>query len=806
MTQALSVVLPGMPGADPRSGGNLPIELSSLIGRRREVGEVKRLLAESRLVTLTGVGGTGKTRLALRAAAELGRAFGDGVWFVDLTELHGPGLLAQQVQDPDVLAYLVAAALGLREQGGGSPLQWLAEQLADRRMLLVLDNCEHLIPASAILADRLLRVCPRLRVLATSREPLTIAGETLFPVPPLRAPDPAQPPSVADMSRCEAVVLFVARAQVAVPAFQLTEANHVAVAQLCHRLDGLPLAIELAAARVRVLAPEQILDRLADRFTLLSRGSRSAPERQQTLRACVDWSFELCSKPERMLWARLSVFVGGFELDAVEGICADDLLPTSELVDVLSGLVDKSILVRVEVDGGSGVQARYQMLETIRDYGREQLVGAGKQVIVRRSHRDWYERLVAQAEAEWISDRQAYWYARLIKEYPNLRAAVEFCLTEPREAEAALRILVSVPTLYWWSRGMFSEGLGWLDRALVQATAPTALRARALVRAAYLASWRDDADTVRRFLEEGQGLAHRLNDIPSLALAAFVGTNTALHRSDLTGRIEAVEMGLTILSTAPEPDLVLRLSLLLTLGGYAIVVRDHDRAGRTFQEVLESTEPRGEDMCRSTAIWGLGLVAWREDADAEAGKRAAEAIRIERKMGRHDRYITTLSVALLAWIAAGQRRYGRAAALLGVVDTLVTASGIPLPAMLVADHDACQRQTRDALGDAAFADAFRDGEASPLDRAIAYALDERRETRASSQPAANAGTPLTRRELQIADLVARGLSNREIAQSLVISQRTAESHLEHILTKLGFTRRAQVAAWIADLRAGTNNG
>jgi predicted ATPase len=321
-----------MPTAGRATIGNLSAEVTSFVGRRREVGEVKRALAESRLVTLTGVGGTGKTRLAVRVAGDLRRVFGDGVWFVDLTQLHGPELVARELQDPDVLAFLVTATLGLR-QAGGSPLQTLVGELADRRMLLVLDNCEHLLPGSAVFADRLLRGCPEVRILATSREPLAIAGEVLLPVPPLSAPDLRQRPSLAELGRCESVALFLARVQAAVPAFQLTQANHVAVAELCHRLDGLPLAIELAAARVRALAPEQILGRMADRFALLSRGSRSAPERQQTLRACVDWSFDLCAKEERLLWARLSVFVGGFELDAVEGVCADEKLAEVDLLE-----------------------------------------------------------------------------------------------------------------------------------------------------------------------------------------------------------------------------------------------------------------------------------------------------------------------------------------------------------------------------------------------------------------------------------------------------------------------------------------
>jgi predicted ATPase/DNA-binding CsgD family transcriptional regulator len=773
--------------------GRLPVEVTSFVGRRQQLGEIKRLLSESRLVTLTGVGGAGKTRIALRLAAEVRRAFGDGVWFVDLTQLDGLGLLAQEVHDPDVLAYLVGATMGLRQQGGGQPLQWLAGQLAGRQMLMILDNCEHLIPASAILANTLLRECPGLRVLATSREPLAMTGEALFAVPPLPAPDPGHQLSLADLGRCEAVALFLARAEAAVPGFGLTEENQGAVADLCHRLDGLPLAIELAASRVRVLTPQQILDRLADRFTLLSHGSRSAPERQQTLRACVDWSFDLCAKPEQVLWSRLSVFVGAFELDAVEGVCADECLPQADLLDLVAGLVDKSILVRDDQDGGA---ARYRMLETLRDYGRDKLDRAGEHAEARRRHRDWYQWLAAAAQAEWISDRQPYWLARLGREHANLRAAIEYCLADSEEAEAALGLLTTLPRTYWWVWGWLGEARQWLQRGLAHrgVNVPTALRVRALTLALLLELFHGDLSAADQLLDEAHGLAQTVSPHDLDRLVVYRGM-VALFHGDLPAARDLLEHALTIVSNRPQLGVDLRLTVLISLGNAAELSGDRVRAEECGQEVLALTEPCGEIYYRAQGLWLLAVVAWRQGRLTEATTRAQDSLRLRRTSGMRDGYNIAVCLEQLAWIAARQSQYLRAAALLGAADGALRDLGVPIAASLVRDHEECLQQTRGVLGDGALTAAFTRGRSLPMEAALDYALDERSEPEPA--PAQSATTPLTRREQQVADLISEGLSNQEIATRLVISQRTAESHVEHILTKLGFTSRARVAAWIA---------
>ncbi|WP_125806836.1 LuxR C-terminal-related transcriptional regulator [Actinoplanes sp. ATCC 53533] len=781
--------------------GGLPAELTSFVGRRLERGELKGLLGASRLVTLTGVGGVGKTRLASRVAAEARRAFGGGVWFVDLTQLEDPGLLAREFQDPDALAYLVLAALGVGQRAG-SAVRQLADHLADRQALLILDNCEHLLPACAVLVDATLRACPRLRVLTTSREPLAIAGEVIYPVPPLPTPGPDRRPEVASLAGSESVVLFVARAKAVSPEFALTGEHVDAVVELCRRLDGLPLGIELAAARVRVLSPQQILDRMDDRFALLSRGSRAAPARQRSLRACVEWSFDLSSKPERLLWARLSVFVGTFELDAVEGVCTGERLPAADLMEVLTGLIDKSIVDRVDSRDGGDTQARYRMLEVIRDYGREQLIESGEQVALRERHRDWYQGLAARAATERISRRQTYWIARFTREHPNVRVAVESYLGEPGHGDSALRLVTGLPWAYWWSGGLCGEGLGWLKRALARTTEPTVLRVRALLLAGFLAGWLDDARGTMSWLAEGERLAERLRDAPGLALAAFVHGSAVLRQcDDLSGVVESAERGLAIVSALPErerqQELTLRMQLLLQLGPAAALTGQYDRARRCFEEALEIADAAEASLNRTWALWGLGLVAWREGHAPAADHHVRECLRSARATGVPDPYVAALGLAVLAWIAAGQRQHRRAATLLGAVDRIQSDLGrsVTRDRWLIADHNECEERVRTALGDAACTDDFRHGRALPLDDALGYALDGRRPT---STPPGGGAAPLTRREREVAGLIVRGLSNREIATSLVIAQRTAESHVEHILTKLGFTNRAQIAAWTAE--------
>src|SRR5215212_9532653 len=395
--------------AGRRATGNLPQDLTSFIGRRTELGEVKRLLSSSRLVTLTGFGGVGKTRLALRAATEALEQFPDGGWLVELGELR----------DGSLLVDVVAAGVGLRDQSATPLRDVLIEFLSTRRLLLVLDNCEQVVDAVAKLSETLLRACPQVRILATSREALAIGGESVLRLAPLAVPEADQDPTIGGMPGYDAVAVFAERAVAAVPGFELTENNKATVAKICSRLDGLPLAIELAAARLRAMSPEQILKRLDDRYALLTRGSRGAPVRQQTLGWSVGWSYDLCTPAEQRLWCRLSVFAGTFGLDAAEHVWAEDS-DSQDLIDLLSSLVDKSILIRTE---DSGV-VRFRLLDILRDYGDDQLRQTGGSSELRRRHRGWYQRMIDEAQKGWFSSEEVIWIDRTLRRAPREPTAI----------------------------------------------------------------------------------------------------------------------------------------------------------------------------------------------------------------------------------------------------------------------------------------------------------------------------------------------------------------------------------------------
>ncbi|PTR30191.1 putative ATPase [Rhodococcus sp. OK519] len=781
------------PTAGSSRQGNLPSTLTTFVGRRRELTGAKRLLSESRLVTLLGIGGVGKTRLALRVAEDVQRDFPDGAWFVELAELHDPGLV------PDT----VAEVFGLHDQAAQPTAHLLVDHLADRNVLLVLDNCEHLVDAAAKLVDELLRECPSVRVVATSREPLGVGGEAVLRVPPLPVPDPDRPPSLEALPRYESVTLFEERARAAVPDFAVTEDNRETVVQICHRLDGLPLPIELAAARLRALSPEQILERLSDRYRILTAGSRVAPTRLQTLRLSVDWSYGLCTQAEQRLWSRLAVFSGGFELDAVEGVCADGA-GSGNMVDLVASLVDKSILTAEK----TGTTVRYGMLETLRDYGQERLEESGECGRFRGRHRDWYLHLAEDAEAHWIGPRQPETVARLTRERANLRDALEFSVTDSAEGEAGVR-MANALFPFWFCRGMLGEGRHWFARVLAASDdGPDFRRIAALAAASQFAGMQEDFAAGTALVTEADRLAAEIGDPVADAIVSHARGRQALYRGELTEAIGHFERAVGPFRSLTDPHRL--IWALLALGLVAGMDGDIGRARACHEEVLAITRSRGESQCRARAMFLLGLTWWRQGGYDRATALFTEALALSVQVD--DRFAGAGCLESSAWGAALARDGERAAVLSGAAESLRQAMGVPpvlIPTMMLF-HEECRRRCRALLGERAFEGAFTRGGALEFADAVDYALS-RGDVSGLTRPEMDAPTApmrivvpaadapaLTRRERQVADLVAQGMTNRDIAETLVISQRTAEGHVERVLAKLGYGSRTQIAAWVAE--------
>ena len=770
-----------------QGGGNLPAEVTSFVDRRREVSETKRLLSATRLLTLTGAGGVGKTRLALRVAAGVRRAFVDGVWLVELAALQDHSLLEQTVAD----------TVGLQDQSARSLRDVLAGYLRNRQLLLVLDNCEHVADRCAALAADLLPAAPGLRILATSRHALSAPGEHILTVPPLPAPDPQRPPHLWKPAGNDAVQLFMERATLVRPDFEITAGNYATIARICRQLDGLPLAVELAAARLRVLSPEQVLARLDDRFRLLSAGSRVVLPRHQTLRAVVDWSYELCSAPEQTLWARVSVFAGGFDMDAAEAVCAGDGIDRDEVLDVLAGLVDKSILIREDQDHAPW--ARYRLLDTFRHYGRDALRAAGAEAVLRRRHRDFYLGLAERGEAEWFGPTQLQIAARARSAHANLRLALEFSLSTPGESQSGLRMAAALH-FYWFGCGFAAEGRHWLDRALALDTEPSRARATALWTNAYLALVQGDRPAATAMALECRDWALLRGEETTLAYALFVQGLLARFTNDLPRAQTLLEDALARFHARGE----LHVTVIITYVMLTVVAAfqgDFARAVKLSRQGLALCDRHGEQWARAYMVSTLALAEWVAGELTPASTHTKDGLRV--KHAFNDTFGTALCIERLAWIAEAVGECERAAVLLGAAQQLWSLVGRPLFSyqQYLAVHEACERQARSALGDRAFRVAFDRGAELDLDQAIAYALGEKP---APATAADTAGTPLTRREQQVADLVAESLSNKDIAARLVIAQRTAEGHVERILAKLGLTKRTQLAMWVTQQRENRN--
>ncbi|MGV0792731.1 ATP-binding protein [Mycolicibacterium sp. XJ1819] len=757
-------------------------DITRFVGRRRERAEVRRLLSVSRLVTITGFGGVGKTRLAVKCSVDLHRAFRDGVWFVDLATLSDPVLL------PDRLA----TTFGLGTQASGRTTDAVVEFLADRAVLLIMDNCEHLLGRCAELCARLLQSCAQLHVLATSREPLGVMGEAILPIAPMPVPDADTPfPEVDDVY--DGITLFLDRARMARPDLELDEADKGAIAEICRRLDGIPLALELAAVRLRGLSPPQLLDQVSGRFQLLNSGNRGAPERQRTLRDCVEWSYELCTPAEQALWAQISVFSGAIEVEAVAAVAAVDEGAASDqaVVELLLSLVNKSVLTCEP----SGEQMSYRMLEVIRDFGKEKLRESGALDEFRRRHCEYFLAMASRSEDQWGTEHQAHWIARLNRNHPNLQAALQFCLADTGRAEAGLQAATGL-SLQWLTAGAVGEGRHWLDLFLASASEISEVAlCRALCTVARLAMTQGDLVTSTEYLERGRGLAQNLSP-ESTAYLDQASAMRALYCAEWDDAVEYSERAMAVFE--PAGALTAQLTCMM------IAQMAHGAAGRTeealtvHRECLQITERTGDTWFRSYSLWNAGVLQWLAGETDPALRTIRDSLRT--KQGLVDIIGVVSCLEGLAWVLAGQEPR-RAAVLLGACSALWEKSGAK-PEQIAAistSHDRSVDHLLESIGPAAYRRLHNHGRTLSREEAVALALNDKPVARTGT---ATASSPLTRREHEVAELVARGLSNRDIANSLVISQRTAETHVERILTKCGFRSRTQIATWLHEQQSG----
>ena len=802
--------------------GNLPTALSSFIGREREIGEVRRLLGSHRLVTLTGPGGCGKTRLALKVGHEQKAEFEHGVWLVELAS----------IQDPTFVLPTIASSLNIQEQSGQSLLDVLADTLSTRSMLLVMDNCEHLVSACAQVIEAILQKCSALKVLATSREVLGVTGEVAWPVPPLSLPtqqpwtDPASAQhALGPYEESESVQLFIARATENFPEFKLTAENGALVAEICRQLDGMPLAIELAAARVRSLSLQQIAQRLDDRFGLLTSGSRNAPPRQQTLESTLDWSYALLSRPEQKVLQRLSVFAGGAMLEAAEAICTGAGIESAEVLDVLAHLIDKSL---VTVDKPEGGQTRYHLLETIRQYAFKKLEESGEVIESKDRHLKYFIELAEQAEPHLIGPNQLEWLEYYEAEHDNLRAALEWCHADQSRAEPGLRLGLACAR-FWRVRGYLSEGRAHLSAALAQTREQekTEMRAQALLWVASIAYLQSDYPTTRLLGEESLALWRELNltDKANLAYTLDLLGELATEEGDYNSAPVLFEEALDIFRNLEDARGV--GDILLQLGWAYMRMGEYDKVAAHMEEALSLFREIGHMSLLGFTLAGLGELAIRQGNYERATKFLEESLALRRQHGH--KWGVAASLGSLGWLALRQRGYERmksylresltirteigdkggiawcleklaeakteqtqfqaAAKIFGFAEGLRAPVGSVIDPADLPDYNRILSDLRSVLGSDIFATLWAEGKSMKLEEVVGCALSE--PARAEKEKFGG----LTAREREVAVLIAQGKSNREIAEHMTVGIKTIETYVTRILNKLGFDSRVQIATW-----------
>ena len=690
---------------------NLPLELTSFIGREREVAEVERLLRDRRLLTLCGPGGSGKTRLALAVAQELVEVFEDGVWWVELASISEPKLLVRAV----------AAVLGVPESQDTSSTGDLVDYLRPRETLLVLDNCEHLIEACADLVATLLRACPDLVILATSREPLRVTGESSWQVPSLSLPEPGRLPEAAELADYEAINLFVERAQAVDAGFELTDENAAMVARLCRELDGIPLALELAAARSRVLTAEQILAKLEDPLRLLTSRDRSAAPRQRTLRATLQWSYDLLDEDERALFRRLSVFVGGWDLQAAEAVGAGDPVDADFVLDLLSALVDKSLAL-AETQSGGGL--RYRMLEPVRQFAREKLQESGESADLRRHHAEHYLGLAETAGSHLLGPDQGSWLSRLRTEFANLREAQAWSLERGEEEERA-RVRLRLPAALWrfWTGRRFEDGKLWLQTALERDPGGfPAVRARALDGLGYILLFQQDYERAMTALEEAIALYKDLGDNSGTAFA-LANFGYALLHGGLMERIPAFVAEAETLM-AQDLDDHARAYLRQILATAAMLNGDLDSALAQFVAALALCRELGDLRNTAMALFNLGMITLTKGDLSGGAALLEEGTRISRELG--DRVGGLYYVWAFGKLSVMRSRPLRAATLWGAAEVLRERMGMSLSYLdlTASGYELDLAAVRSELDAVSFAAAWAEGRKMTPEQAIEYALGE----------------------------------------------------------------------------------
>jgi len=774
VTRTRSNVLVSMARPTRRSG-NLPAEATSFIGRRRELAEVRQKLSTARLITLVGPGGVGKTRLAIRIAAQLARGFRDGAWLVELAD----------VRDPALVSNAALAALDLRDQAFTEPLVLLLSYLKDKELLLLMDNCEHLLGSAAQVAAEVIKGAPGVRVLLTSREPLAIAGEHVVPVPPLELPSAQASESLAQLGQNEAVMLFTERAAAASGRFKLSDANQVAVADLCRRLDGLPLAIELAAVRTRVLTVEQIRDRLNDRFGLLTGGGRAALPRHQTLRTTIDWSYELLAAAERALLRRLCVFAGRFTLDDVEAVCTSDDVPVEEALDRLSSLVDKSLVMKEDVQGA----ACYRLHETMREYSVLKLREAGEEIVVGERCTDYYWSRCQQAVGE-ARYRLPDWLQWMDLEIDNIRAVLRHCLTRG-DARRGIDLATSIGW-YWITRAT-TEGVRWLDELLAAGPGNPEGQFWAYFLRGFLAVLKADPIAARPPLQRAMVTARELGQPALLAQ----GLSMASIAENLAGDAGSARPLLDecAVVTAGLDEFPARISLLQARALDGFFRGDIEEVKAASSEGVRLSRQAGDLYSLEMMLLNAGGTALITGDLAKARADYTEALKIAQRID--DRVAQYALLDGLGCVAAGSGQARLAAQLLGGAETVRTQAGarlIPILAPLIA---MAEESATAAIGAAKFQTEMNAGRRLSRDEAIRLALGEPAQVAATVSANGEGRGLLGKREAEVAQLVAEGLSNKQIGARLFISERTVDSHVRGILNKLGFNSRAQIAGWIA---------